>query len=101
MNLGFMEIINAIEAELSAEYWPGAIHWADDNFDDAWTKAILRLQNAIDEATSTRNWRIAEYEGQRYKHTILSLLRKYKEFKKIDDAKAFLSSINKLQQSGG
>lgn len=93
MNLKFFELINRIEAELCQVYWPGAIRWADEQFDSAWSNAITRFEAALIKALSTANFAFLEMEGKVYKETLLCLMKQYKEVHQINGAKEFLDNL--------
>lgn len=89
MTLGFGKIIQTIEAEISDEYMPGAIGWADNTFKNAWSNAIDRFDHALASGDYTR----AKLEGEFYLDTVFNLIRKYKKHKHLDDTVTFLESI--------
>jgi hypothetical protein len=41
--MNFIKIIEDIENELALIYMPGAIHYIDDHYDNAWSSAIDRF----------------------------------------------------------
>ena len=96
MSLGFSEIISSIESELSALYLPGAINWADDTMDGAWSKAIDRFDKALSIAIERQDYTLARIEGDFYKATIIDLIRRYKTHKRMDDTESLLQSVRKL-----
>jgi hypothetical protein len=93
MNLGFGELIRTIESEIKTEYLPGAIQWADENFDDAWSMALNRFDASLTLAIERKDYSTAQIEGDFYRATILDLLRKYKTHHKIKEVSSFLDSI--------
>lgn len=95
MTLGFTELMNTIEAEIRTEYIGGAIQWADQNFDNAWSKALTRFDKALGVAIDRQDYTLAKVEADFYKITVVELLKKYKAAKAIDDKEAFLASIRK------
>lgn len=86
-DLEFDKIIRTIESEIAFDYLPGAIHWADRNYRNAWSLAIDRFESALISGVNLKE------EGEIYKKNILNLLEKYKAFKEIDSTKNFLSSL--------
>lgn len=95
MSLGFSKIILAIEAELSAEYLPGAIAWTDKHHHGAWSAAMDRFDKALSIAAERKDYRLAELEGGYYKSTVLDLLSKFKRAKGMEDATTFVESISR------
>jgi hypothetical protein len=93
-----IEIINSIEAEISAEYLPGAIKWADENCANAWSNAIDEYEKALRYAVETGNYQVATDAGDRYKYTVLNLIRAYKATKGMTDKTSFLDSIRAKKQ---
>lgn len=93
MSFGGANLIGEIEAELKFEYLPGAIRWADQNFDGAWSKAIDRYDNALSLAIERKDWRSLQIEGAHYKRTVLDMIVKYKRHKNMTDSESFLSSL--------
>lgn len=93
MNLGFSEIIRAIESELKFEYMGDAIVWCDENFHGAWSASLNRFESSLVLAIERKDYMTAKIEGDFYKNTILDLLSKYKINKNINDTESFLSSI--------
>lgn len=91
----FTEIINAIEAELNAEYLPECIQWCDANFENAWSNAIDRFDLALSISMNTGDRATAIAEGIDYKKTIIGLIKKYKEHAQLDDLDVFLKSLRK------
>lgn len=89
----FLDLINEIEAELNPRYWSGAIQWADEKYNGAWSKAIDRFENAITKGYENLNFAYAQSEGEIYKQTILKLIQEYKEEKGIGEEKSFLDAI--------
>lgn len=94
MNQVYLTIIQSIESEISYEYLPGAIRWADDNCDGAWSRAIDRFDLALSEIYSPNFERKIKFEAEQYKRTVLGLLKKFKEHKRINDVDSFLNSIS-------
>ena len=89
----FSQIISRIECEISIQYLPGAIRWCDENHSNAWSNAIDRFDKALSIAIERLDHKLAEIEGDYYCATIVDLLSKYKNFKKMDETSAFLKSI--------
>lgn len=87
-------LIGSIESEIETLYMPGAIKWCDEQFDGAWSNALDRFDKALAMAIDTKNFTWAKSEGEFYKNTILKLLNKFKEHKKMDSAQSFLKSLN-------
>jgi hypothetical protein len=94
MNLGFSNLIAAIEAEIEPGYMPGAIQWCDEQLDNAWSKAMDRFDGALRMAIERKDYVLAQSEGEFYRATIMKLLSKYKAHKGMDEAKSFLSSLS-------
>lgn len=92
-NLKGTEIINAIEAEIEPLYLPGAILWANQNYDNAWDKAVDRFDRALTVAKRDYRWEMAKDEGEVYKQAILGLLKKYKTNQQLDNANTFLGAV--------
>lgn len=93
MNMGFLEIIGAIEAQLSTEYLPGAIKWADETHSNAWSNALDRFDKALTIAIERQDFGLAKVEGEFYKTTILDLISSYKRHKNMDETQSFLDSM--------
>lgn len=91
--MGFHKLISEIEAEIKFEYLPGAIRWADENFDGAWSKAIDRFDAALTHAIEHKDWRSIEIEKATYRRTVLDLIAKYKAERRIGDQESFLASL--------
>ena len=91
----YSEIIGALEAEISAEYLPGAIAWADVECDHAWSRAIERFEIAITASLLSHDNRALADEGEFYKNTVIDLCRRYKAHKNMGDADEFLTSLRK------
>ena len=94
MNLGFIEVINAIQAEISYRYLPGAICWSDEKFDSAWSKAIDRFERALDLCRERMDYTSLKAEAGFYKNTVLDLIRKYKQEKGIEGITSYLDAIS-------
>jgi len=95
MNLGFSEVIRRIESELATEYQPGAIQWADDNFNGAWSNAMDRFDKALAIAIDRKDYQLAKSEGDFYKTAVIDLIRKFKKHKQTDDASEFLAALGR------
>ena len=91
----FSEMITEIENELACEYIGGAINWADENYKNAWSDAMLKFDEALSYSLKTGVDHHAQKAGQLYKKTVLDLLKKYKKAKKLDETKEFLKSVQK------
>ena len=72
------KIIQDLESELETSYYPGAIQWADANFDNAWSDAIETFDQALAKAIATQDFSKINFEADRYRVTILGLTRKYR-----------------------
>lgn len=91
----FMETVNRIEAELLQEYWPGAIAWADREFNQGWSNAINTFENAITHAARSKDLiRFAE-DACVYKKQIVGFLEKYKAHKNMDSRLSFLKTLQR------
>jgi hypothetical protein len=99
MNLGFSEIISAIEAELSIQYIGGCVKWADENHDNAWSKAMARFDEALVACIERKDYTSAKIAGEQYKRTCLDLLWKFKTAKKLHDTESFLGSLRDTAKS--
>lgn len=93
MSLGFLELINRIEAEIKIEYIGGAIQWCDEKFDGAWSKAMDRFDKALTIAIDRQDYQLAKMEGEFYKATVLDLLSKFNVAKGKDEADTFLKAL--------
>lgn len=93
------QLINEIEGELSQAYWPGAINWCDENFDGAWSKAIDRFDLALADAGKRNDPHLAKTEADKYRHTILGLMNRYKEHKRLSDKDSFMSTLKMNKES--
>ena len=93
MNFGFIEIINSIEAEISYQYLPGAIRWADETHNNAWSNAIDRFDRALSTAHEGLNYSSVKMEAVLYKKTVLDLIAKYKKEKKMTNIESYLDSL--------
>ena len=94
MSFGFVELINAIEAEISSGYLPGAIRWADEKYDGAWTKAMDRFERALNLTREHMDYVSLKVEAGFYKNTVLDLVQKYKQEKGIENVQSYLESIS-------
>lgn len=97
MNLGFSQIIGAIEAEIDTIYLSGAIQWADNQFHGAWSAALERFDKALAVALERKDPALAKTEGAYYKATVIDLLSKYKNHKKMNDTQSFLKGLSTLK----
>lgn len=95
MSQGYLQAINAIEAELAAKYLPGAIRWCDEQFNGAWSNAIDRFDKALSIAIDRKDHQLSKIEGEFYRATILDLLSRYKTAKDIGDTSSFLEAIKR------
>jgi hypothetical protein len=95
MNLGFTQLINAIESEIKTDYLPGAIRWSDEKFGNAWTRAMDRFDKALAIAIDRGDYRLAQIEGDFYKATVLDLLGRYRNHKNLDATDSFLSALER------
>jgi hypothetical protein len=93
MSLGFVQLINRIEAEIHVAYIPEAIRWCDEKFNNAWSNAIDRFDKALSVAIERQDYRLAELEGDYYKVTILELLGRFKASHDMDAQQSFLSAL--------
>lgn len=94
----FSKIIQNIDSQISEEYLGGCIVWSDREFNNAWTDALVRYENKLTEyilsdKSDPETLRKANYESGLYLNTVLPLIKKYKESKKLDSAQMFLESI--------
>jgi hypothetical protein len=92
-HLGFSQLIERIESEIRKDYLPGAIKWCDRMFNEGWSKAIDRFDQALSVANERKDYMLAKMEGDFYLATILDLLSKYKRHKDLDDTQEFLRGI--------
>lgn len=94
-SLGFSQLIWDIESELQMEYWPGAIKWADENHNNAWSNALETFDKALSEAQITKDMGHLKRMADLYKKTILILLSWYKKAKAVNDTESFLDALEK------
>jgi hypothetical protein len=62
---------------LSKQYIPGAVSWADDQYDGAWSNALHRFEDAIIRAETFGDESIMDAELDIFQGTILALIRCY------------------------
>lgn len=68
------ELEDELEIELmKLKIWK----WADEHFENAWTKAHERFRGSLSSASPA----VAEYETSLYRDTICAFIRKYRETK--------------------
>lgn len=76
-------LIEQIESEIEMKYIGGAIEWADSEFNNAWSKAMDRFQDALNEAVIHDDFEKYQksimIEAENYKKTCLALIAKYRE----------------------
>jgi hypothetical protein len=87
------KLVGAIEAEIKTEYIGGAIRWADEKFNNAWSNAISEFETAIVRAGERHDFANLKIAADRYRDTVVALLRKYKNFCQVSEADAFLDSV--------
>jgi len=75
IDMGFLKIIEEVESSIESRYIPGAIRWADETFDNAWSKAIDSFQSALDSGDVAAMMR----ESEIYKSTCLKLIGGYRQ----------------------
>lgn len=79
MNLGFSELIESIENEISLKYRPKAINWCDDNCDMAWSNAINKFESALIAFQKGKvDMEYLKHQGEIYKQTCLDLIERFK-----------------------
>ncbi len=87
----FTQIIETIENELNLCYEPGAIKYCDEKFDNAWSKAIDRFDQALTKHMQSANAELIQYESELYRDTVLQLIKKYKMSKNLRKADDFFN----------
>lgn len=94
--LTFSESINRIERELHSDYIGGFYQWADDFNDNAWTKAVNRVEKAIklvmNKGMTARDFQI---EQALYFDRVSALMQEYRNYKKLDESESFIKSFKK------
>ena len=93
MSMGFSEIIGAIQGAIAEEYLGGAIAWADAKYDNAWSNAMDRFEQALCGAIERQDYRSAELAGADYKRVALGFIAEFKAAKGISDATTFLEQL--------
>lgn len=93
MDTQISETIRTIEAEICMEYSSRAINWVDKNLNNAWSNAIDRYERILVLVYERHEYTLLKAESEFYRKTVLDLLRKYKEAKRIDDSEAFLQTL--------
>lgn len=91
----FLDLINEIETELQPQYWQGAIRWADEKYNGAWSNAIDRFEKAITKGYENLNFQYAQVEADIYKEAILKLLREYKRTIGVSEEESLLDAIKR------
>lgn len=89
----FTSVIHAAEAEIAAQYIPGAIRWIDETEDGAWSKAMDDLDQVVSAAVARHDYPTANLAIDIYRERILEFIRRYKKHRQMDDAAAFLTSV--------
>lgn len=92
-------LINEIEAEISQQYLPNAIYWADMTYDNAWSKAIDRFDKALSLAAQNFDHVMLEREANIYKQKVISLLKEFKRTQRIVEADSFLETIKPIREA--
>lgn len=94
--LSFSESINRIERELHSNYIGGFYQWADDFNDNAWTKAVNRLEKAIklviNKGMTDQDFQV---EQALYFDRVSALIQEYRNHKKLDERESFINSFKK------
>lgn len=91
--MNFSKITEEIENELSIVYMPNAIQYIDNNFDNAWSKALDRFDHALKIGIETNNHELLILEGNIYKETILKLIDQYKYSKRQNKVSELLDTF--------
>lgn len=89
-NYGFSEAIKEIDAELSAEWQPGAFAWIDKHHGGAWISATNRMDAALIDPNG--KYKLSA-EAKIYSKEVVRLLRLYKKEMKINEDANFISAI--------
>lgn len=90
---GFSKIIDKIESQLANKYLPRAINWCDEHYDNAWSNAITRFDNALTLSLAREDYFLAKTEGKLYEKTILDLIEKFKTETDLDQTISFLATL--------
>ena len=96
MKYDFTKLINKIDAEVEQEYVGSAINWTDENFNDAWSKAIYEFENAIINGDPDSVY----LAGEIYKKRCINYIRRYKEFKNRKSTFDFFKQLERKQKTG-
>ena len=89
----FSEIITRIEGAIGSAYTGGAIAWADENHDNAWSNAITRFERALVEYGKTGLTEPVDREGKIYLETCLKLVDAYNTHRQANAALNFLGYL--------
>lgn len=79
---------------ISAQYIPGAVQWADEEYDNAWSNALIRFEDAIVRADHFDEEHIFEDESNIFTGTILALIRCYQTHLANNNIAKMLSELS-------
>jgi len=92
--LRFSECLQKLEREIPDDLLGPCYKWIDTNHDNAWSKAISRLERAVlmaqEHAISEHEFKL---EQSRYFETMLEFVKQFKKYKNIDETQTFLKSL--------
>lgn len=91
MTIKFMSVVNAIQSELSDQYIPGAINWADETKGGAWSNAMDDFEKVI--LSAPPDYALQE-AANKYRDRILSLIREYKQTREYDEARELIRRMS-------
>lgn len=77
----FIHLIDTVQKNTKAIVLQGAMKWIDENYDEAWSKAMDRFDLALAEAIRTKNAEKAKMEAQIYKASIEGFIETFKRAK--------------------
>ncbi len=93
-NYKFSEIIAEIDRELHPKYQGGCYAYIDKHFDEAWSKAVGRFEDAL----NTKNQSLIRLEAQVYRDAMMRFIELYRQEKNKSGIDALIASIE--QQRG-
>lgn len=78
---------------MKSEYHGGAFAWADQNYDQGWTKSINRFESAMVLSLKTGDFHLFQLELNYYKNRVLDYFNEYKQYNKKAARDSFLNKI--------
>lgn len=95
-NLGGLQLINEIQAEIEMGFEPGqlghCINWVDENYNNAWSDAIDAFDEALTTALDTSDYKNIRRAGETYKNEILGYIKLFKTVNQINSS-SFMETL--------